>query len=81
MLYVRRPTSSPLAILNPCKISKALNKKKKGKGTGFELATSMTVDKRFSHNATCTNSPCDWYHYINIYFTQIVLISTAQNTL
>ena len=30
--------------------------------TGFELATSMTVNKRFFHYAT--NFPCDWYVHI-----------------
>ena len=29
---------------------------------GFELATSMTVDKRSIHYAT--NSPCDWFVHV-----------------
>ena len=37
--------------------------------TGFELATSMTVDKRFIHYAT--NSSCDLYVHITFWFNKM----------
>ena len=50
--------------------------------TGFELAASMTVDKRFLHYAT--NSPCDLYVHITylMYFSKItlLLVNTIANT-
>ena len=46
------------------RLIKIYNRKKtheinQGTVTGFELATSMTMDKRSIHYAT--SSPCDWF--------------------
>ena len=44
------------------KSKKKSKKKTQGTVTGFELAPSMSVDKRSIHYAT--NSTCDWFVHI-----------------
>ena len=54
-------------------------KKKRGTVTGFKLATSMNVYKRFIHYATRISS-CDWYVYIPFKYDKIYDMYCSRNS-
>ena len=58
----RKNNTCTSCVFNGFKYKIETTAKKQGRVTGFELATSITMDKRSIHYAT--NSPCDWYVFI-----------------